>query len=143
MGVTFTAYLACDDNSSADEPPFTNDPSVWSLTSDFGLSACGEYGFFAALGYRDSRHPGFSDPLVPLRKVPVFQSGRTYYEMDLWVEDDYVGWLSAKEVFASLEHHSIVEEELVRSVRVLLGTIRYLSSVYGEERVRLIFEFCP
>jgi hypothetical protein len=49
MGADVRAFLQIDDNTPADQPPFTNDPSTWDLTHDIGLSTGKDYEFYAAI----------------------------------------------------------------------------------------------
>lgn len=37
MGADITAFLQIDDNTRPDDPLFTNDPSTWDLSHDYGL----------------------------------------------------------------------------------------------------------
>ncbi|REK10794.1 MAG: hypothetical protein DWQ37_15235 [Planctomycetota bacterium] len=145
MHVTFVAYLAFDDNTPAHLPPFTHDPCVWSLVEDYGLSCCFDPAFFAALGYPwaelgHTTDEDFGEPLVPLRGAPTFL-GEVSEARELLDTEEYVGWLSADELVAAINHASIDETTLARPFQVLLGAIRYLASVYGENRVRLLFLF--
>lgn len=140
MGILFKACIAFDDDTSDSEPRFSHDPGIWSLCEDYGLSSCGEREFFAALGYDPENR--FMEPLVTLRGFPEFVASAS--ELRGWMEgEDYVGWLSAAELFTAIAHAGLLESHLRRSVRIFLGAVRYLSSEFGEERVRVIFAFIP
>jgi len=140
MGVLFNAFIAFDDNPPEGEPLFSHDPNIWSLVEDYALAECGEGRFFAALGYDpDQQYPA---PLYTLRGVPEFIA--RYSETRRLLElEDYVGWVDAAELFAAVRHARIEEHELCRAVRVFLGVVRYLASLFGAERVRVIFAFIP
>ncbi len=54
MSTNIRAFLAIDDNTPPEEPPFTNDPSCWDLSHDIGLSAGKTLRFYSAIvGIRD------------------------------------------------------------------------------------------
>ncbi len=140
MGIIFDAFIAFDDDTPAGKEPFSHDPGVWSLTGDYGLALCGDRRLFAALGY-----PSVEDypaPLIPLRGL--CQTMALPTDIRFFLEgEDYVGWLNVSELFEAIRHASIEEEKLCRPIRVFLGAVRYLESVFGEERVRVIFAFIP
>ncbi|HUT88895.1 MAG TPA: hypothetical protein VMY37_05340 [Thermoguttaceae bacterium] len=140
MGILFEACIAFDDDTPDGDPPFSHNPGIWIMREDYALSSCGEMGFFAALGYDPENR--FTEPMVTLRGFPEFVAQAS--ELRQWMGlEDYVGWLSAAELFSAISHAAILESDLVRSVRVFLGAVRYLSSEFGEERVRVIFTFLP
>lgn len=143
MALDIKVFIAIDDNTPVGHAPFLNDPGVWSLEEDVALTWCGDSMFFAALGYDGSQQDSeTSKPLFPLRGKPTFLPENSPARR--WIElEDYVGWLDGTELFAALRHQSIVEDDLTRPVRVLLGVVRYLCSVYGDERIRIVFVFIP
>ena len=139
MPLLFEAYIAFDDDTPEDHPPFTHEQSVWSMAYDYGLNASGERGFYAALGFDPKKE--YPAPLHPLRGVPEFIRRSSPIRQHLELEDDYAGWLDGREFFAALRHARIDEIQLGRPVRVFLGAVRYLVSIYGERRVRVVFTF--
>ena len=101
MGVTFTVYVAIDDNTPDCKAPFSNDPSVWSMEWDYGLVSCGDRKLFAALGF-DINHE-YPPPLVPLRGVDDAVRLPSVIAESLRGEE-FTTWLNADELIRSVAH---------------------------------------
>jgi hypothetical protein len=136
MGTDISAFLAIDDNTPSDEPPFTNDPSCWDLRYDIGLSGGKHYEFYAAIA--GVRNDNGKEPLIPPRGLPK-------YKMIAPVEDlcdDFgVGWLTLGEIEESLLNRGLDRNSLGKPVLLVLDTMRAVESLYGKDRVHLVFGF--
>jgi hypothetical protein len=136
MGADITAFLQIDDNTPTDQPPFTNDPSTWDLSCDYGLSAGKHYEFYAALcGVRNQS--GIS-PLFPCRGLPA--TGLRDLHQHIAADNPNVSWLTLSEIRQALQHMKIGVETLKRPVQLLLRTMQTAEDLYGRDRVRLVFE---
>jgi hypothetical protein len=136
MGTDIRAFLAIDDNTPSDEPPFTNDPSFWDLSHDVGLRAGKHYEFYAAIaGVRDDNGKG---PLIPPRGLPPYQANTPV--ADLY---DYfgVGWLTLGEIEEALLYKGVGRNSLAESVLLVLEAMAAAESLYGKDRVHLVFGF--
>jgi len=131
------ACIEFDDNTQRDEPPFTNDCSVWDLTGDYGVSTGKNYRLFAALaGVR--REPDGPEPLYLPRGLPPNVSDAA---REALASRPVTSWLTAREVREALTHGALDESTLSRSERFLLETIERAAGTYGPERVRIVFAF--
>lgn len=136
MSTDIRAFLAIDDNTPPDDPPFTYDPSCWDLSRDIGLSTGKHYEFYAAIaGIRDDEG---REPLIPPRGLPKYQKNAPIE--DLW---DYfgVGWLTLDEIEQALLHRGIDRNSLDNSVLLVLDTMAIVENTYGKNRVHLVFGF--
>jgi hypothetical protein len=110
MGTDIRAFLAIDDNTPADKPPFTNDPSCWDLSYDIGLSSGNHYEFYAAIA--GVRNDTGKEPLIAPR-------GLRKYRMIAPVEDlcdDFgVGWLTLGEIEKAQHAQTMRNERHVSS----------------------------
>lgn len=147
MSLSVTMFIAIDDNTPNCETPFANPPSVWSLQHDYGLSGCKDYKFFAALGYplAEYEYEGgpYPVPLIPLRGMSGMPALPPDIHKQVSLEGDSLGWLSGAEFFAVLEHARLDKSHLGQAARALVGVVDFLGSLYGHDRVRLIFVFFP
>ena len=99
MAANILAFIQFDDNTPKGEPPFTNEPNVWSLEYDYTLWGCKDYRFIAAKS--GLRNETARKPLIPLRGLaragsPLFQK---------LVDEPFVGFLTYSEIIRCLEHH--------------------------------------
>lgn len=134
MSADITAFIQIDDNTPPNEPPFTNHPSTWDLSSDIGLAAGKHYEFYAAIcGVRNES--GIS-PLFPCRGLP--PTG--FQDLRIEGDDPNVGWLTLSEIRQALHHMQVDVESLRRPVQMLLRTMQTAEDFYGRDRVRLVFE---
>lgn len=136
MGADIRAILQIDDNSTADEPPFTCDPSTWDLRGDIGLTGGKHYDFYAAIcGVRNSTN---KDPLFPCRGYPP----NMYPPDPLQTLGDHLhlSWLTLSEIFAALDHHNVNRDNLDQSVQLVLRTMAVGEELFGKDRVRLVFQ---
>jgi hypothetical protein len=136
MGADITAFLQIDDNTRPDDPPFTNDPSTWDLSHDYGLGSGKHYEFYAAIcGVRNQS--GIS-PLFPCRGLPA--TGLRDLHQHIAADDPNVSWLTLSEIRQALQHMKIGVETLKRPVQLLLRTMQAAEDLYGPDRVRIVFE---
>lgn len=135
MGASLSAYLLIDDNTPADQPPFTNDPSTWDLTHDLGLCGSKDYAFYAAIG--GIRNTTGIEPLFPWRGLPPVRS--SCEGLRELAHDDNVSWLTLSEIRAALTHQKVEIAQLSRYVRLVLLVMEAAESVHGIDRVRLVF----
>lgn len=148
MGILFHAYVAVDDNSQANAEAWSNTPSVWSFDEDYGLINCGERTLFAALGLdfvelgRSRDKPQGFSPLIPLRGVPDFVDTTSATRRKLELEN-YVGWLSMRELRLACEHAGIDTTLLCKPIRALVEVLQVAEKHYGPERVCVVFSFMP
>ena len=136
MSTDITAFLAIDDNSPPDLPPFANDPSCWDLSEDLGLRGCKDYAFYAAIA--GVRNDSGKEPLIPPRGLPKYPTLAPFGELEL---DFGVGWLTLAEVEAALRHHGLDRNSLASSVQLVLNVMATVESMYGRDRVQLVFGF--
>lgn len=141
MGVDFISFIAIDDSTPSQDPPFTHDASIWSFAEDYALCANGCHAFFAALGYQGfgSKHPVSE---FELRGVPTFFAAASEARRKLEIED-YVGWLESEELFDALRQAEIHKGDLPKAVMVFLDTVKHLQESYGADRIRIAFTFIP
>ena len=112
MGADITAFLQIDDNTRPDDTPFTNDPSTWDLSHDYGLGSGKHYEFYAAIcGVRNQS--GIS-PLFPCRGLPA--TGLRDLHQHIAADDPNVSWLTLSEIRQALQHMKIGVETLKRPV---------------------------
>lgn len=136
MGTDIRAFLAIDDNTPSDEPPFTNDPSYWDFSGDFGLSGGKHYEFYAAIaGMRN--HSG-KEPLIPPRGLPKHHPSAAVGDL---YDEFAVSWLTLGEIEAVLGHMGIDRRSLGKPVLLVLDAMAAAEMRYGKDRVRLIFGF--
>jgi hypothetical protein len=133
MAANLLAFIQFDDNTPRGEPPFSCEPSVWSLEWDLGLYGCKDYRFIAAIS--GVRNESEKAPLFPLRGPPS-SSVPSIKELK---DEPLVGWLTYPEILASLDHLDVSVNELHSSVLNVLGALKLLKDKYGDERVRLLF----
>ncbi len=136
MAANILAFIQFDDNTPPEEPPFSCDPSVWSLEWDIGLYGCKDYRFIAAIS--GIRNESGKSPLFPLRGPPA-SNVPSIKELK---NEPLVGWLTYSEILASLEHFGLSVSEVHPSVSNVLATMKLLKDKYGDERVRLVFCIC-
>lgn len=135
MSVSFKTIVAFDDNTPKDRSPFSCDPSVWSLMHDYGLSLCGDYRFFDCLGY--SRLRSACDLAENSKSnVGLPSEIQTFFEME-----DLVGSMNVAELNESLAKLRLKKKDFSKPVQVLVGLLNYLASVYGRDRVILVYAF--
>lgn len=137
MGASISAFLQIDDNTPEDDLPFTSAPSTWDLTSDIGLSEGKHYEFYAAIcGVRNTSE---KQPLFPCRGLPPTgcDSPKNLKELD---DDFNVSWLTLPEIHSALSHMDVKIESLRPSVRLVLGAMEVAVNLFGEDRVRLVFQ---
>lgn len=136
MSADIKAFLQIDDNTPPNDPPFTNDPSTWDLSHDYGLSSGKHYEFYAAIcGVRN--RSGIS-PLFACRGLP--PSGERDLRAHIDSDDPNVSWLTLSEIQQALQHMHLGVGSLKRPVRMLLRTMQIAEDFYGRDRVRLVFE---
>jgi len=136
MGADITAFLQIDDNTRPGDPPFTNFPSTWDLSHDYGLASGKHYEFYAAIcGVRNQS--GIS-PLFACRGLPA--TGLQDLHQHITAADPNVSWLTLSEIRQALQHMKIGVETLKPSVQLLLRTMQTAEDLYGPDRVRLVFE---
>jgi hypothetical protein len=133
MGANIYAFIQFDDNTPQGETPFTNEPSLWNLEGDLGLWGCKDYDFIGAIS--GVRNQSGKNPLISLRGYP---PGNSTALKDLGGEP-FVGFLSYSEILKCLEYHSVLIDQLHRSVQNVLCALSMLSERYGDDRVRLVF----
>jgi hypothetical protein len=135
MGASIIAFIQIDDNTSAEQPPFTNTPSTWDLSHDVGLNGCKDYRLFAAIaGVRNQTN---ICPLIPLRGVPRYGSDTT--PVDAIADDTNVGWLTLSEIWQSIDHIGIRRDLISQHTMRVLATMELLESIVGRDRVRFVF----
>jgi hypothetical protein len=136
MSADITVFLQIDDNTRPGDPPFTNDPSTWDLSGDCGLSAGKHYEFYAAIS--GVRNQSGVPPLFPCRGLP--STGLSDLREHIETDDPNVGWLTFAETLQALQHMNIEVSSLKRPVQMLLRTMQAAEELYGQGRVRLVFE---
>jgi hypothetical protein len=136
MGTDIRAFLAIDDNTPSDQPPFTYDPSYWDLSEDLGLRHGKHYEFYAAIaGMRN--HSG-KDPHIKPRGLPKHHPAAAVADL---FDECAVGWLTLGEIDAALEHMGVDRDFLGKPVLLVLDAMAAAERRYGMDRVRLIFGF--
>ncbi len=136
MGADITAFLQIDDNTRPEDPPFTNEPSTWDLSHDYGLASGKHYEFYAAIcGVRNQSD---ISPLFPCRGLPPTGSRDLRGPMD--ADGPNVSWLTLSEILQALQHMKVEVQSLRKPVQMLLQTMRTAEDVYGRDRARLVFE---
>ena len=136
MSADITAFIQFDDNTPADEPAFTNDPSTWDLSEDYGFSSSKHYAFYAAIC--GVRNESGIPPLFPCRGLPPNSSRQIRACID--ADDPNVGWLTLSEIHQALEHMKIPVELLGEEVRLVLRTMESGEEFFGHDRARLVFK---
>ncbi len=136
MGADITAFLQIDDNSRSDESPFTNDPSTWDLSRDYGLASGKHYEFYAAIC--GVRNQSGMTPLYPCRGLP--PTGTRDLLQHIEPDDPNVSWLTLAEVLQALRHMRIEIGALRKPVQMLLRTMQTAEELYGQDRVRLVLQ---
>ena len=135
MGADITAFIQIDDNTPSGEPAFTNDPSTWDLSGDYGLSSGKHYTFYAAIA--GVRNDSGIAPLFPCRGLPPRSSRRICDHID--ADDPNVGWLTLPEIYQALAHMKIPADSLDESVQLVLQAMQSAEEIYGAGRTRLVF----
>lgn len=136
MGTDIHAFLAIDDNTPADQPPFTCDPSCWDLAWDIGLSAGHHYEFYAAIA--GVRNDNGKEPLIPPRGLPKYYMIAPVEQI---ADDLGVGWLTLGEIEDALRYRGLERNTLDKSVLLVLDTMAAVEQLYGKDRVHLVFGF--
>ena len=136
MGADITALLQIDDNTRPDAPPFTNDPSTWDLSYDYGLASGKHDEFYAAIC--GVRNQSGIPPLFSCRGFPA--TGLRDLHQHIAADDPNVSWLTLSEIRQALQHMKIEVETLKRPVQLLLRTMQTAEDLYGRDRVRLVFK---
>jgi hypothetical protein len=135
MGASITAYIEIDDNTQPGELPFTYDPSVWDLSSNYVLAGGKHYEFYAAIC--GVRNKSGIPPLFPCRGLP---PRPTPFKYRFDADDPNVSWLTLSEIRSALEHMRVNIASLDKSVQLVLRTMQTIEDLYGRDRVRLVFE---
>jgi hypothetical protein len=135
MGADICAFIQIDDNTLADEPAFTSDPSTWDLSEDWGLVGNKHYRFYAAIA--GVRNENGIVPLFPCRGLPPRISSRIREQIS--TDDPNVSWLTLSEIHQALSHMNISIESLDESVRLVLRTMQTAEELFGIGRTRLVF----
>ena len=127
------AFIEFDSSSKGLGNPFEVASNVWDLTEDLSLWGCKDMLFITAISGVGSC--GQNPPLVDLRGLPE-NTNRAFERIR---HDDFVGWLFLSEILACLDHQNVDQSQLANPVVVLLRTLHVLATIYGDERVRLVF----
>lgn len=133
MPVTPHIWLEIDDNTPADSAPFTNDPAVWDLTSDWGLKTRDAAEVMRALAGLDAGETR--------RGFPARAAEATRERVREVFDAPEVTWLSAAEVRDRRPLLGDMPAAANPSVLFLLDVVELAASRFGSDRVRLIFGF--
>ena len=138
MGADIQAYLQIDDNTPADNEPFTYDPSTWDLSHDLGLCGCKDYAFFAAIsGVRNATD--ISPLIAPRGLPPTNNTHDPIFQLRDELDEDAVGWLTLGEIQAAIDHMSVDRKLLTTHVMRVIECMATLERLVGKDRVRFVF----
>jgi hypothetical protein len=133
MPVTPTVVLEIDDNSPADQKPFTNDPSMWSFSNDFNLRTRTGAEVFRKLHAMVGSSTFRGYPERPARATRELFDGL--------VEPAEITWLTASELPVDRGWRPTGDSPVEQSLRMLFETFELAARRFGADRVRLVFAF--
>ena len=133
MPPTPIVVLEIDDSTPADEPPFTNDVSMWSFADDGNLGTrTASETFFRLLKLVGG---------TSYRGYPERAHRHTVTLFDGFVEASEVTWLTAAEIGSDRPWLPSGSSSVERSLRMLFETVDIVARHFGPDRVRIVFAF--
>lgn len=133
MPPTPIVVLEFDDNTSADEPPFTYDVSMWSFEHDYTLRTR-----TAAEIFRNLHEAAIGSTF---RGYPPNASRATRELLGAYADDSEVTWLTGSELQGDRPWLPRGDSEAERGLGRLLKTFDLAARIHGDDRVRLVFAF--
>ena len=146
MGTSIHILVEYDDDHlygvvPLEREPFLAPPSAIDFCDYTRLRTGKDTRFFAALGWTTeaSRREG----LFSFRGLPPNLSPEAERHFDQYFDPSTygLGWLTAEEVKAAIEHQGYTRDDLSLAVNVVLEAIDFLGQQLGPGRVRLVFGF--
>lgn len=127
--------LEIDDSTSADQPPFTLDVSMWSFNHDVNLATRTGAEVFRKMheAVDSSRFRGYPE-CVAHGPVTLFDS---------FVDSSEVTWLTVAELGRERPWlpRNFSDNLVVRTLHAFFGAIEAVAAQFGPDRVRLVFAF--
>jgi hypothetical protein len=133
MPVTPIVFLEIDDNTPANEPPFTNDVSVWDFSEDLNLQTRTGTEVFRKL------HLAVNKSVF--RGYPKRAASATRKTFGDLVESAEVTWITADELPADRTWLPSGNSSVEHSIQMLFETFDTAARHFGPNRVRLVFAF--
>lgn len=133
MPVTPTVVLEIDDNTPADQKPFTNDVSLWDFSEDLNLHTRTAAEVFRKL------HDAVDSSAF--RGYPERATRATRELFGGLFESSEITWITAAEIPPDRVWLPTGDSSVERSVRMLFETLDVAARHFGADRVRLVFAF--
>ena len=133
MPLTPIVVMEIDDNTPAEESPFSNDPSMWSFAEDLNLATRTAAEAFQGLHGRicSSTFRGY-----PPRTAPATQK-----LFGAFAEPPEVSWFTAAELGTDRSWLPSTDTHVARTLRLLFTTFDAAAGCFGADRVRLLYAF--
>lgn len=133
MPPTPIVVLEFDDNTPANEPPFSYDVSMWSFEYDLKFRTR-----TAAETFRKLHEAAGG---AKFRGYPANAARGTHALLDAFVEPAEVTWLCAAELQGERAWLPKGNSEVERGLRMLFDTMDIAGRHFGTDRIRLVFAF--
>jgi hypothetical protein len=133
MPVTPTVVLEIDDNTPANQKPFTNDVSMWSFADDLNVQT--------RTGAEVFRKLHASTGSSTFRGYPERAARATRETFDGLVEPTEVTWVTAAELPVDRGWLPAGDSQVERSLRMMFEAFELAARQFGADRVRLVFAF--
>ncbi len=125
--------MEIDDSTPLEEPPFSNDPSVWSFAEDLNLATRTAAELFQGLHSRICASS--------FRGYPHRTASATRKLFGELAEPSEVSWFTAAELGADRSWLPQAGTHVECTLRVLFETLDTAARYFGTDRVRLVYAF--